>query len=481
MIGKTRLLALTAALCLLLSLNGCAFIHMKPTEPDTTDTLLADAPDLYLEAVAYLQSQENILYDLNYLHTVDDDGIIFTAQSSQSLLYRGMGTENFQGYVSETLSYGSYTTQISEVYNDGVVYSTVYGNKFSANQTPEAFLSRYPAVTLLTASLYESHLPKITDEGILMTFTDPLSAEPWLDISGGTLKNAYGTVLLDGNRITKSTYTATYSKDDVTVTCTYTQTFRDAGNILISLPSNTDAYTKITNVDAPRRLEQALGFLQQSTRLTSTIAENIYSEAAGFTMEHQTELNLYGSGVDQMFRVHQTVNQANHNAGGSGSTKITEELFRDGVYTVSTDGADPVTDSSVSHRVMESYAQGLLTDAMLDLSYIADVQCTEENGVLLLQFTCTPKLGEAYCRELNYTLFNDEAFLTNMSTAYETTTMAFYVGLDTFSGLPVSIGIHYVGKHTINKIVYELNTKVDQTFDLSCPNAYDSITKEAEQ
>lgn len=470
-----RICTFALCVCLLACLFGCM---QTPEDPTTVPTTTAaephiDAVALYAQAISGVEAAKQLSLQIAVSEQITIGSETFTNTSEQTVTYQAK--DPLRACVTENATYGSYTTDITEIYADGHVFATVSGSNFAAEMTQEAFTARYAPAILLDASLYAS--VTASSDASSISFADPTALEAWAADPAAQLISASGTAALDdqGNLVS-STYAATYSLGAATITAKTTVTLSSPEEAAIEVPADASAYTRLTYLDAARIMERSYGYLLQSDFVTSTAQMSIMSQAVGVVRSQQTDINTYGTGAEQMLSVSQSVFQTNYSTGGESSSETVEELFRDGKYTVSINGQESTESARVTVDTMRAHSQELLTGNILDLNYLADATCADLDGLTLIKFACTEALGLAYCGELNYTLFQNETFLTDLASAYATTAMDFYLAVDTYTGVPTAVGISYAGTHTINEISYLLTMQVDQSFDLASLSSYEAIT-----
>lgn len=475
MYRTSKLPVILSCILVLVCLFGCA---QSPAGSTDDQPLSINTTAVYTAAAANTQALQDLQLQVTCQQTVNAATETFTSTTTYSATYQGIGTESFLAQVHESIYYGSYNTEISEIYAGGKVYASVYGTLFSADMSAQDFTARYTPVVLLDTALYKTASATEHDNTITLTFSEPVGPESWLNCEDSQLLSASGTAVIENGHLTESIYHAEYTLAGITYITSVKQILSTPEDITITAPADTSAYTALTFLDAPRLLEQTIGFLLEPNSITSTITEHTVCQAAAFLTDHQTTIHTYGSGAKQMVKVDQSIQQQNHAIGGTNSTYESQELFRDNVYTISVNGAEPLRDPTITARVMQDYYMGLLLKHLPDMRYISNAVCTDLGETILLEFTCSPTMGDAICSDLNYAIFEDAAFLNSMASAYQTNTMDFYLGLDKHTGLPTSLGIKYEGQHTINGINHALTLQVDQSFELASPSSYEAITGE---
>lgn len=452
---------------LCLCLLGC--VHApgeETTVPTTAMQPRVDAAALYADAIAPVSNARQLAYQVSITRQTTVGKETFTENTQQDIILQAGKCS-----VTEKATYGSYTTDIAEIYADGTVYATVSGSNFSSEMTREEFISRYAPAALLDAALYST--VTASDDCLTITFSDPTGAEAWAADASATVISAAGTVKLDGEgNLLSSTYELTYTVGAATVSSTTTVTLSSPDDAAIEAPADISGYIFPANVDGVRMIERAYGYLLQSDYVTSTAQTSIMSQAVGMVRTQQSSIDTY----DDMLSVSQAVSQTNYSTGGDTSTETISELFRNGKYTSSVNGEASTENADVTIDIMRNHCRELLTSNLPELSYVTDVACEDLGSLYLISMTGSDDLGQAYCNELNYTLFQNESFLNDLATSYSTDALGFYLAVDKYTYLPTASGISYSGSHTINDVGYLLTMQTDQSYDLASLSSYESIT-----
>ena len=89
-----KLIAMMLCAAMLLSMAGCKQPPVETTAPPTTVPAEPTATDLYAEARAELESAGHISLELILTKYTTVAGDEFSEQSSQTLTYQGIGTED---------------------------------------------------------------------------------------------------------------------------------------------------------------------------------------------------------------------------------------------------------------------------------------------------------------------------------------------------------------------------------------------------
>ena len=428
----------------------------------------SDSPaDWYQQAASNVKAAESITMRLKS-KTVISAGGLFTEESSQILAYKGYGSEDMSVTMDQTLSFGTTEVTSRELYSDGMGYFTVNGNKFMGPMTADDCIARYTPVSLLEPSLYNSIESTITDGYTRIGFSQATAAESWAIPDGAQLIEACGLAVLDSNgKLTYCRYDITYSHGSASVTQSVTAFIDTDTEINVVIPSETAGYVGLNVPAVPLLLEQACGYLLQADHVKATVAESIVCQAFGISRNENTQMTVSGKGSHLNVQLDTTVVQADQSHGSNTATITQSERFQDGVYTVTTDGSDPVANDSVTDDSMQTYCQDILVGSIMLPAHITAATTTVTDTSILLHFTGAETLAEAMCANACQVLYSDASLLNNLASAYTTETMTCYLEIDKYTGLPVASGISYSGIHTIEGFDYQLTSTIDQVYSFT--------------
>lgn len=464
-------------LCLLLLLCGCQETPVAttapPTEPPTTAPTEPSPAQLYADAAAVVENSENLLLRVNLEQTIEVSGETYTTDSGQTITYLNYGTDQLHASVREIVTFCDHSVSITELYADGKVYTTLSDTNFITEFTDSDYTQLHTPAVLLDASLYGS----VTQEGSVFTFSDPTVLESWVAPESAELIEASGTATVSADgKLTESTYKVVYQYGPSKITETYHVTVGTPTVTAEELPfpSDTTGYITCDGVGAVWLYERAWGFLMNTDKITSQLLESILSQAAGLHLSQQIYLDAYPADSAPMYRVNTSVNQTVN--GGSDSYEL-EEIFRDGMYSSSTDGGEP-TEYGVPLASMQNYFYDLLTENIMEMESLADIKCTDTGTLYLLEITGTEELADGIKQELCYKLFQNATLLDQHSTAYKTEKIELYFSIDKYTGTPVALGLLFEGVHTIDGQDFILSQQLDQSFELPSKSAYHTITEE---
>lgn len=481
-----KIMAVLCCMAMLLTLSACGETPAAPTvtptestaapttEPTTVPTEPAPTQEelaaIYTNAVAALGT-EAVGMDITVSQTMTVAGQVFTSESTQKVSYWNLGGENYLAKISDTTAYGDYKATVEEIYGGGNVYQALNKLNYTSAMTAEDFASRYAPVQLLDPTLYTV---SVDEAGTTVTFSDATAGESWMMSEDAVLNSASATAAIgEDGKLASTTYTVDYTYGPAQYVTTYTVTYTDAGK-QPTLPEDTTGYTVLEDIDAIWLLEHAYGYLNQAKQVSVSVLDTIQSEAAGFVLNQQIDINSYVTDAGTDYRIENGV----FTMSASGSTESEmDEKFIGGKYSACTDGGREEYNAAVTDAVMENYTRGELTANILTANYITGGTITDVGGLYLIEYTFTEDMGASMCDTISQTLFGSD-LLDELASKYVTNTMEYYLALDKYSMLPTAAGLKYEGCHTIDRQKCLLIQQIDQAFDLASLSSYEAIYEE---
>ncbi|MBR6595435.1 MAG: TraB/GumN family protein [Oscillospiraceae bacterium] len=495
-----KLIAMILCAAMLLSLAGCKQAPLETTEATTTiPAESTDAPATvlpvpteavpYAEAVAQLEAAGSVSLDLLITKYTTVAGDEFSEQSTQTLTYQGMGTEDLVIAMDEQMDFSVHTREeeeedrpdpvsYKEVWGQGTVYAVLDDTyRFSEAVDAENAALRYTPVGLLNAGLYGSITTEDTAEGTLFTFAQPTAGESWAVPEEAELLEAAGTALINaGGTLEKMTYTVTYLYGTTEITLEAESSPMDTP-LEVAIPADADAYTPISCIEALRMYISSMALMMQADAITSTGIESMFSQAAGVVRNQSTVVNLSGRKEDTAAKFEYGVYFMDYTTGKDEQYDL-EETYIDGIYTSVEDDGLPVTDPGFTWEEIREYAIEEFVMGTVDPSFWQEVTGTDMGSVYFFEFTLNDSFGKAKQGDVCEMLWDDPSFLLNMSTKYVNKEVSCYLSVDKYTGLPVAAGFYYEGVHTIEGYGYPLTVQFDQSIEAPSKGAYKEITGE---
>ena len=469
-----RLLALLVAFAMLAALCGCGGTPAETTVPPTTTEPAPPASELYAEANEKLAAMTNVQLDITYIEEMVLGADTFKSTTQEIVTLLDLGAESFRVSAEGTCYSGSYYTEHSEQFLDGMYYGKINTDLFKAEITAEEILDRLMPVQLIDPSLYSSI--EQTAEGEF-TFTGSELLESWVDNNYTILTEATGTATLDENGVPgKFTYKAAYTQGAADMTISVTVKVKEApAEASVAAPDKADTYQLLDTPEAPALIHMVMGNLIQATAVSSTNTEAVVIQAANFSEAQQIELHTYGEVATQMMKCDLTYQAA---ANGSTETYTSTETYRDGVLTTQENNGPAVTDASIMPSQIESFIDERVFAQMPNTAYIADYDLTFVGDTLLLEYTFTDEVGESMRDSLSQNYLGDANLISDLSSSYETTTMSGYIGIDASTGMPLSAAQTYLATHTVDGQEFLLSWVNQQKLQLGNLRTRDAIVGE---
>ena len=394
-----------AWLCIVLLLSGCTAAPAAvttTTEPTTQVTTTVPATSLpgtdpvsaYEAAISLLEAADAASYTLDYSLDFTVGTQRFTSVSHQEILLQDKNSEQPKVQLTENIHFGdgAYETDITEIYVDGILFTTIYDSNFTGAVDTEFYLSQLTPVIMFDAANFQT-VQWLNETTI--GFSDATACEIWLCSELAELISAKATATIgDDGALTHATYQVSYRRGGMTVTEELKQTFSTPKAEIISAPADTSAYTTVSNPEAFQWIEQGFGLMLQSGTLTTSSLSNTVSQAAGYMMNQQVTVNAYDLGTNDLIKVEQNIYRADHT--GASSKENMTERFENGVYTYSYNGSAYETNSVVTVHTVRQYVQELLIDQVIDLSYIEDITYDILDSAVLITYTFSEALAEYY-------------------------------------------------------------------------------------
>lgn len=444
-----------------------------------TATPLSDAAALYQSAVDAVSSTENLTLTISQTKETIIGSEAFMEQSEQTVAYEGLGTERPRGMMQESLTIGTHTVSIQELFADGVGYFTVADANFQGTLTFEEYLARYAPVAPLNADMYESISGVATGDTSIITFAKASGIEAWCAESGTQFVSADGTAYIsESGQLTKSIYHVSYTLNEIYFRLSTTVEISYAQVSPITPPEDTSIYKPITYLDAPRMLEKACGHLLKAVSVTASYSDSISCQAFGDQRTQTISISSVNA-ADWSARIDTTVELINSSKVGTVDKFTQSERFLDNVYSVTVDGGEPAKNSEIDADSMRQYCQDLLVGTIMLPQYILNAELSETEDAYHIKFTASEEFAQLIRAEACTTLYQDAQILSRQTESYTTDVISCYLTVHKPTGLPAASGFCYQGTYTIGELPYQLHFQADQQYDLLNDTAHSNIKEEA--
>ena len=461
---------------LLLAIIIILFAAPDSVSPETAPQTISQgkAISLYESAVASVDKMTDISLTVTQTKTTTVSGDAISEESRQKIIYTGIGTEQMQGYVDQTLSIGSHIISIQEQYEDNVGYFTVAGIPFRGKITQEEYLSRYVPAVPITLLDYGTISATADKNGTKILFSDAVSPEKWLATEVTQFHTSGATAFLDADgQLIRSDYNTAYSHDGVDFHIhTTVEIHRNEKSTIPSL-SDKKTYTKIDYLDGPRMLEVACGYLMAADSVTANYTHDISYQAYGDSLTEKVILNTHkqdtwAARLDTKF----VFNNTSLDQAVSEATQT--ERFVNGEYSISINGEQGK--QTLTEEEMKDLCRRQLIGAVMLPDYISGAKVKNAKNNLRITFTAGEDFAALIRTDICQRLYQEES----PSQKYKTATMQCYLEIDKTSGLPTAAGVSYEGVYQKDGIRYLMTSHTHQTYDLVSDTAYRAIYEKSE-
>lgn len=429
--------------------------------PRTKDIGPENARAVYMQAA--MADFSNVVLNSSKTQeiTVGDNTVSDTA--SYTAHYKTVGAGQNQVQLQETLTSGKHTAEITEVFHQGTVYTTINDSRFSCKMKQTEYLDRLIPAVLISPDNYKSISGVKTQKGYEITFNQGVAPEAWCCDEEVTFVSSSGSVFIqrDG-KLASSTYSLTYIHDDAQYHLIYRCEITD-DKASVQVPENTDDYTPITYLDGLRALEKASGYLTQLENISATSKDVTYFQAFGDRRTQEIELT---SKVTDAWtaKIQNTVTFANDGRLGADSVQSETRLFENGAYTLTGPDGAAIAYRDITEEDMRLYCQNLLVNTLLLPEQIYNCNAELTDGVLRITYTANEDFGLQICNTAYKALYPQSDPLDPESS--KTKTVYGYLELDAATGIPLSSGIYYDSICTVDSIGYQLLFQADQIYTL---------------
>lgn len=469
-------------LCLLLACAGCGGgepgeTTSAPTEAPSETTVPVEPAQLYSKASSAVKRASclTLSYTYRLIRTVSGD--TFSESREGTACYTGFGGSDPQAYVCETVSYGSYTTQYIESYLSGAAYARVNNQSFTCQLTPEEFLALQIPAVLLDANLYGTATAEEADGQTILTFADAAAPESWAVTSPyAELTAASGTATLDSSgKLTASSYRAEYTVHNASYILEVSTTVETPASLDLSSkqPVYPENCATLSDLSIPRYLLGVVGDVYDADSITATYTDTLYSSLCAMLRTQTGSYNTYGAGSRFMAALSTQV--AVTDAAGITTTNTQDAWFRDGVYSYSYNGGDPVTDSSATADSVRSDCEDAILSVLLTFDAISSAELSSDGDFLCIQVSATESYSNSLCAGICAVLGID---LDSYADSYSTEVTGSYVTINVHTGLPTAMGMYLSRTHVKDGVSYSLVYQLDQAISIPSSTAYETITGE---
>lgn len=469
-----RFFSILLLLALVLCLFGCQS-NEDPTGDATTSVTIAPVPaqEMYSAALQDLSDANNLILTYQYNQSRIIGADTFTTKLSGTSTFTGLSQE-LQAVVTQSITFGTYGVQYTELYDDGNAYVTTNGCNFTAEMTGDAFLSRQLPAALLDASLYQSIAAETTDGITVISFSNATSLESW-ERTGDeiTLVSASGTATLDkSGALTGFTYTASYLwgtttyKSDVSMEISTPRKY----DISQVHPGYPETCVTISCLDAPKLILRAVGDIFTAQSFQSEANQQISSAALDLIRTDHNIYTISGTGKQMVASADYQVTLSDYR--GATTTTTQSDHYENGIFTRISNGSAPAETAETPDNIRIRWENNVL-NGLFALTYLDGAELTVTDDFYILNFNGNDAYRSAISSSLN-TVFSSD--LDSLATSYTDTLATGYLTINKQTGLPTALGMAFARTHVLYGVSYPLTYQLDQKLYLSNVESEDTAT-----
>ena len=479
-----QLLACILAICMVFSLTACQEPPVPTTTPTTVPSTTAapttEAPNegliLYKAAREALEKQRDIGLVISVTETMSLPSEQLVSNIRQEVSYLGLGTDGFKAVVKDSSNSTSSTAHNKETFFDGKVYIRAHEGYYISELTAEEYIARYLPAVLIDESLYESIEYSQNNYNTEVSFRNATAPEAWFP-EDAVVTEASGTATINAaGKLNKFTYDVTFSVLGATIRQEISVIISTPHVIQIEAPYNVSDYLPIPHPDILKLADLAYHWATSSDSISFSFIDETVSNAGAIRVLDVEELETFNNGT-YMAQVDfsrectdlQTMETSYYSQ---------QETFLNNVYSLSTNGGEGQKNKAVDQQMMRDYIYDEISFGWIGYSYMTECVATDLGNILLIEFIGCDELARTIEDGISEFLFEDEAYLDDLASKYETLQMDFYIAIDTYLGLPTAAGYTYAGKHTINGTEYMTSRTVSSTIHLASCESHMAITGE---
>lgn len=468
---KLRTKYLVAILCIALLLTACS--------RNETPSVSAEEEALqhYAQASGAVEQAADLTLTVEYALNRTVNGEIYSEKMTETIIYRGLGTEDAAASVRQQVAFGPYETNYSEFYRKGMAYCRTEDSTFRTEMTIKQFQSLQVPAILVDATLYEAVKVDKLFGNTVITFSTPKKLESWAtDYADAELVSASGTAMLDkdGN-LSQTTYIAEFTckKAEYSLQVTVNVKPEAAETLDEDLADLPKKCPTLNYFNAPRKILQVVGDVYTTQAMSAEYTESVNSVAFARSRSQTSTFDIYGEDGNFMARSSYKVTNTDYS-----NTPVTNSevvIFRDNTCTSSLNGAEATVREGVTAETMRTFCEDAVLAALFTPNHLKNATMVEKKGQLLIEFTGNTAFADNLCSSI-YSIFN--ANLDTYAESHTTPTAGGYLYIDKATGLPSALGIELERVHVSGDVSYPLTYQLDQTMQLSSDEAYENITGE---
>lgn len=448
------LLALSLAL-----LGGCAHSG-DGSDTQATPEELTPA-DAYEAACEKLRQADNLILSYTYTEarTVGEEA--FTQQITGTDSLCGIGTDAMEALVQQHLTYGTYSSDYTELYHAGTAYALVRGSAFSSPMTADAFLARQLPWLGLSSELYGDITVTETEETEILTFLRPTAPEGWVASAADiTMLSAQGSATMDhGGNLIAYTYQISYIQSEIThrISLEMNISAPKSLDLTATHPGYPENSVALGCLDAPKMMLQTAGDIFTACSISAEETQTVNSGALNSLRTYVSSYHITGQGSDlSALATHQITLNDYHL--GTTTTSTQTDRYQNGIFSRITNDSSPVENTDTPENIRIRWEDPLL-NCLFSLNYLSDAVLTETEEDYTLTFTGNEAYCTAIASSLSAILGSD---LDSLAESHTTSGAGGYLTVSKITGLPTAMGMHFQRVHVLYGTSYQLSYQLDQ-------------------
>ncbi|MBQ2785234.1 MAG: hypothetical protein IJF02_01855 [Oscillospiraceae bacterium] len=467
--GFLRVWAVILCICAVLVLVGCEQPPVDTTVTVPTTAAPTEPPlsprEKYDLALDNLGQEANWILD----YTLEEQRGVGTDTYTKKVVGKASFSKLYQkdmvAVIEEQLTYGSYTSDYTEVYCESMAFSKIKESYFKSEMEPEAFVQRQIPAVLIDSALYKTIAETVGETSTVIYFGSATAVENWAGNADAKIVSASGSAILDSSGALKeTTCQITYSVGAVqyTVRAAVRITTPPALDLSGTHQEHIKGSTRIKDLDVPKMLLQMVGDVYAAGKMQCDAVESIYSEAVPLAYSQNSLINLTGHGGELTARAEYRIQLSDYRGDVSSSTQM--DSFENGVFTSTVNGGKPQTNPAVTAQQMRSYCEDAILSALAAPKYLKDASLKVSKDSYRIEIDGNYDFVMDMMENITQFLQVD---LDAKATLKKTASAGGYLVIDRETGLPTAMGLHVERQHTIDTVTYKLNYRLDQTMKLS--------------
>lgn len=426
-----RFFVLFISLSLLVS---CA----KSTDTVTNTVSKADKEsiDVYTEYCDKLKKAAGLSITVNAKETATFRDQSYEKEITKEALLSDRGTENFAAKVFEKHLMKTQKTELDHYFKQASVKAVVNGGTYyTYEKSAEDFLAELPIVPINSA-LYKNISEKAAGTTTELSFSAPTAAEAWALPEDASFKEASGKASVNAEgRISKSSYTISYTIEDVNFERSYTVTTNLSSDKAPSAPEAD--YIKVADIEAVKAFENASMYINHAhaVEFVQTIDVNLF-ESDTFFMKRNAE--YYKGAVDCAIIVKNSASEVTD--GKTYAVTNEESAYKNNYTFVNVDG------SVQKQRILASNLISAYRKMWLMLTnftkHTDGFEALLQDGRWHISFTLGDAALEPMLGHIGTRMYLDQTAMTDIGEDYQWKSCTGRMTIDAVTGLPTEFSIN---------------------------------------